>query len=102
VKRHYHLQAKLELADAVTWYAAESISNAERFKAELESLVSAILLMPERFSPSAAGTRKARFKKYPYSVIFKQYPTGITIYAVVHDKRRPGYWVDRLPHFEES
>jgi hypothetical protein len=34
-------------------------------------------------------------KRYPFFVIFREFPRKIEILAVAHAKRRPGYWAKR-------
>jgi hypothetical protein len=35
-------------------------------------------------------------KKFPYLVVFREYPDHLFIVAVAHGHRRPGYWRKRL------
>ena len=92
----YDDAAKRELADAVTWYAADSAHNAERFLAAVESLTSVIAAMPERFPRIAREARRARLKHFPYMIIYVHDEQGLWIGALAHVKRRPGYWLERL------
>lgn len=96
MKIRFDEAARLELADAASWYAADSVRNAERFLAAYESLAAAIVAMPERFPKVAREARGARFKRYPYTIIFVHDQEGIWIGAIAHVKRRPGYWLNRL------
>jgi len=42
-----------------------------------------------------AGTRRYQFSVYPYSLIYRVTEQEITIVAVAHAKRKPGYWTNR-------
>jgi hypothetical protein len=42
-----------------------------------------------------AGTRRYNFTVYPYSLIYRVSEKEITIVAVAHAKRKPGYWKTR-------
>ena len=42
-----------------------------------------------------AGTRRYLFSVYPYSLIYRVTDQEITIVAVAHAKRKPGYWMNR-------
>jgi len=35
-------------------------------------------------------------RRFPYSIIYLHEPGSIEIIAVVHQRRDPGYWQDRL------
>ncbi len=86
----------MELSDAADWYAKDSIRNGQRFLSAFRSLVTDIMHMPERFPPARGGTRKARMKRYPYSIIFAVEPEQVVILVVAHARRRPDYWHDRV------
>jgi len=89
-------RAQIELSDAVGWYEKDSKWNAQRFVEAFRSLITEIIKMPGRFPPAFQGARQAKMKCYPYYVIYAVSPDTITILAVAHIKRRPGYWHDRL------
>lgn len=40
--------------------------------------------------------RKCRVVRFPYSLIFRELNDTIQIIAVMHMKRRPGYWRERV------
>lgn len=42
------------------------------------------------------GVRRAHVPAYPYSLAYVIHPEGIVIIAVVHQRRRPGYWLSRI------
>jgi|SRR5579872_2457094 len=49
-----------------------------------------------QFSAYEFGTRRIVLRRFPYLVVFRETTSGIEIIAVVHGRRRPGYWRDRL------
>jgi plasmid stabilization system protein ParE len=91
----FHPDAVAEADAAVAWYAIRSPRAAERFLAELECCVQAIVDSPERWPVFKYGARKITFRRFPYLVIYRVVPEQIQILAVAHGKRRPGYWRDR-------
>ncbi|MCP4594404.1 MAG: hypothetical protein GY842_27045 [bacterium] len=40
--------------------------------------------------------RRASLSRFPYALVFIELDEEIRVLAVAHDKRRPGYWLDRL------
>jgi hypothetical protein len=35
-------------------------------------------------------------QRFPFSVVYLDDPESVTIVAIAHSKRKPGYWKDRL------
>jgi hypothetical protein len=35
-------------------------------------------------------------RKFPYLIVYRQAEEGIEIVALVHGRRRPGYWRERI------
>lgn len=56
-----------------------------------------VLQSPERYGTYLLGTRLCRFKRFPYGLVYQQRHDYILIVAVIHLKRKPGYWKNRLP-----
>jgi plasmid stabilization system protein ParE len=55
-----------------------------------------IALAPHRWPTYLHGTRRLVIQRFPFSVIYLDDSDLITIIAVAHSKRKPGYWKDRL------
>lgn len=34
-------------------------------------------------------------QRFPYRLIFREEPGSVVVYAVAHNKKRPGYWKKR-------
>jgi hypothetical protein len=47
-----------------------------------------------------SNCRKRRFKKFPYGIVFRVHDGEIFVLAVMHLRRKPGYWKDRLKELE--
>lgn len=88
--------AQRDFQEGLRWYRKRSDQAAERFIAAMEELIERIGAHPERFRLVADTLRKAHFKRFPYSLIFRVSLEAIKIFAVAHDKRRPGYWQRRI------
>jgi plasmid stabilization system protein ParE len=88
--------AREEFDEAFDWYAKRSRQAAIGFAAAVDATIEAILQAPDRFATTSAGCRFARTKRYPYLIIFRSSPRGVSVIAVAHSRRRPGYWRSRL------
>ena len=51
--------------------------------------------LPETWPAYKENTRRYVFRVYPYSLIYRIVGEEITVVAVAHAKRKPGYWIDR-------
>ncbi len=88
-------RAARELLEARMWYRQRSLS-AERSFFEAYARAKRIL----RSSPEAGvafleGTRRLVMSGFPYSIVYRLDGDWVTIVAVAHASRRPGYWLDR-------
>ena len=95
----YHRLAKSELIDSALFYDNRNPGLGERFLNAVEAAERMILENPLRGQPYEAGTRKLRVKKFPFSVVYKEFSDFIMVFAVAHFSRKPGYWADRLQKF---
>jgi plasmid stabilization system protein ParE len=91
-----HPQAEAEADGAFEYLWARSESAALGFDTELRTAFSALRKNPRIYPPYLLGTRRSMRHRYPSFVVFREFPRKIQIVAVVHAKRRPGYWTNRL------
>lgn len=62
------------------------------FAAEVESTISLIRQFPEAGVLVGTTQRRVVVARFPYSVVYRQYPDLVVVVAVAHQRRRPGYW----------
>lgn len=91
----FHPEADAEFEEASLFYESRMPGLGKTFAAEIESTVSLIREFPEAGSPMGTSLRRAIVARFPYSVVYRQYPDLIVVVAVVHQRRRPGYWQSR-------
>lgn len=46
--------------------------------------------------PSELNVRRIRVQRFPYAVVFLELDDHIRVLAIAHDRRRPGYWQNRV------
>jgi toxin ParE1/3/4 len=51
--------------------------------------------MPQLGSPSYPGVRTWPLKHFPYTLVYRVKGTVISVIAVAHQSREPGYWTGR-------
>ena len=91
-----HPSALAELKSAISWYLEQNETTANKFVAAIDRAIDLILESPRRWPAGELGTRKFVLQRFPYAVIYKDKESVVTIIAVAHGHRRPGYWKDRL------
>lgn len=47
--------------------------------------------------PIELGVRRVLIDRFPFAIIHSDEPDAVHIIAVAHLRRRPGYWLQRLP-----
>ena len=91
----FHPEAAQEAAAASDCYRERSRQASVGFIAELNHAIQQVTELPETWPSYEAGTRHYTFPVYPYSLIYRVSEKEITIVAVAHAKRKPGYWKTR-------
>ncbi|HTB84737.1 MAG TPA: type II toxin-antitoxin system RelE/ParE family toxin [Candidatus Sulfotelmatobacter sp.] len=92
----FHPDAEIEYTQAAEYYAAIAPDLGVRFYDEIERLITQARCQPGRFFRFSPPARRMLARKFPYSVVYLDEPDCVWILAVMHAKRRPGYWRGRL------
>jgi len=87
--------AEFELREAADFYDLESPGLGGVFLDAVESSLRALLEFPQSGSILADGQRKLVLEGFPYYIVYWTDGVVIEIYAVAHERRRPGYWHDQ-------
>lgn len=91
----FSAEARAEFDEAFHWYAERSGETALSFAAEVDVTIGNVLSDPERFPRTYAGCQQSRLHRFPYVVVYHRSADRISIVAIAHVKRRPGYWTHR-------
>jgi len=92
----FHPEARAELVAAARYYQEISPPLAQRFFREIDEVITEICARPKlrrMFDPPA---RRHFGGTFPYAIIYIEEADRIWVVAVMHFKRRPGYWHSRL------
>ncbi|HEX8911144.1 MAG TPA: type II toxin-antitoxin system RelE/ParE family toxin [Humisphaera sp.] len=89
-------EAAREVEEAFTYYESDRPGRGWRFLTALEQAYRAIEDGPERWPLVAPTVRKTQVARFPYAVLYQVRETGAHVFAVMHQRRRPGYWKDRI------
>jgi len=92
----FHPEAESEFVAAQDFYDGREFGLGEEFLDEVRRTVDRIIKHPDSWPRYTRRTRRCLCNRFPYSVIYRHTNDEITIYAVAHQKRKPGYWKKRL------
>ncbi len=87
--------AESEFTDALCWYGKRSSDVALNFDSEFDAVLAKIAESPDRYPACDERHRYVLMRRFPYQVIYRTVTDEITIIAVAHTSREPGYWADR-------
>lgn len=95
------LKAQQEIDDAAFWYEDQREGLGSRFLDVLDHTLQVAANHPAacarlRLGPASLTLRKALLHRFPHTVVFLELDQELRLLAVAHQKRRPGYWLDRL------
>ncbi len=85
-------QAESELRDAVVWYLARSALAASAFRAEVLHKIDALANDADQWPKNDDGIHARVLSRFPYTLHYDIDGTVVTVLAVAHHRRRPGYW----------
>jgi toxin ParE1/3/4 len=87
--------AEAELATAMGWYEEKRRGLGDQLMTAVEAALSAIEDSPEAWPYWRRGQpyRKYVVMRFPFIVFFIVEAAVVTVVAIAHDKRRPGYWI---------
>ncbi|MGO8987026.1 MAG: type II toxin-antitoxin system RelE/ParE family toxin [Terriglobales bacterium] len=88
--------AWLELEAAADWYLQRSPEASIRFLAAVNDALEMIVQWPQRWPKWVHGSRRFILRRFPFSIVYLDEPAVVSIVAVAHSKRKPGYWKARL------
>jgi plasmid stabilization system protein ParE len=88
-------EAEAEIGEAFHWYFERSAMAAQAFRAEvfaaIDHLATDALMWPE----DADAFRRYILRHFPYTIFYELDGTTVTVMAVAHHRRKPGYWRKR-------
>ncbi len=92
----FHPDISDEIKVAYEWYEAQAEGLGNNLLSELESSYEAIIELPETWPKFEKGFRRFLLSKFPFSVIYRSKGESIYVVAVMHNSRKPGYWLSRI------
>ena len=88
-------EAEAEAREAFLWYFDRSPMAADAFRIELLDAIDGLSETARDWPQDPDGTRHYHLKHFPYTVMYEVLGRNVIVYAVAHQRRRPGYWQQR-------
>ena len=92
----WHPEAVAEADAAANFYSERRCELGIRLLNSLDETLGRISIKPEIYRELEPGIRKTRLKTFPYALVYRIRNDKVEIIAVMHVRRRPGYWKDRV------
>ena len=89
--------AKRDFRDAFNWYRGRNEAVSARFANEVTRTLEHLERFPGTggFVPGVRDPdiRRLPVHNFPYHVVFMRIGERISVLAIAHDRRKPGYWM---------
>lgn len=82
-------EARRDALEAHRWYERQAPVLGIQFQDELKATIDRIGETPRAFPVLWRDTRRARLRRFPYSVFFREYEEALVVVAVLHGRRDP-------------
>ncbi|HEU4405310.1 MAG TPA: type II toxin-antitoxin system RelE/ParE family toxin [Polyangiaceae bacterium] len=88
-------EAEREAREAFLWYWQRDERAGLRFEAALTAALDRAAEAPEQGPVLEAGVRRLLVEGFPYGVLYAVEAERVVVLAIMHLRRRPGYWRGR-------
>jgi|SRR5579862_467880 len=92
----FHPEAREDFRDAIRRYRARSTIASVEFRTTVSGAIRNVAHAPQLWPKFLQGTRRFVLHRFPFSLIYLDDHDVVTIIAVAHSKRKPGYWKHRI------
>jgi plasmid stabilization system protein ParE len=88
-------RAENDVRSAFAWYENERVGLGTEFLEEIRAAYRRVVSGPFGYQRLEQGVRRARRRRFPYSVYFAVEADMIRVIAVLHTSRHPSAWQQR-------
>ena len=87
--------AEAETREAFLWYFERSPLAADAFRTEVFDAIDGLADSADTWPEDEDGVRRFVLRRFPYTLFYEVSQRTVTVLAVAHQRRRPGYWQAR-------
>lgn len=92
----FHPEADAEVVAAAAYYEGQQEDLGKRFLSAVEDGLARIRINPQLYPLIDGDVRRCLMRTFPFGVLFRDRAERIEIIAVMHLRRKPGYWKERV------
>jgi toxin ParE1/3/4 len=92
----FHPEADAELNAAAAYYEGQQEDLGKRFLSSVEDGLARIRINQGLYPLIDGEVRRCLTRTFPFGVLFRNRVDRIEIIAVMHLRRKPGYWKERV------
>jgi toxin ParE1/3/4 len=92
----FHPEALNEFLESARYYESQQPNLGHRFVDAVREAIHRIAAHPLLYHVVEGNVRQCQVLRFPYGIIFRVKADRIEIVAVMHLRRQPGYWKERM------
>lgn len=96
MKIRFLAPAEIEMFEASAYYEMQVKNLGANYLDIIEEAIKEISENPETWPVVDQGIRRRLVRRFPFSILYTVDDDTIIIVAVMHQKQKPNYWIDRL------
>jgi plasmid stabilization system protein ParE len=89
-------EARADLEEACRWYEAQRLGLGNEFLQQVDAAFRRIEARPTQFPKVQGDLRRVLLRRFPYSAYFLNARRRIVVIGVLHQRRAPWVWQQRL------
>jgi plasmid stabilization system protein ParE len=89
-------EAEVDVSDAAAWHEERWTGLGDEFLDELDVVLQRVIKSPLQFPKIQHTVRRALLRRFPYSVYFDVTRESVELIAVLHQRRDPRTWEQRI------
>ena len=89
-------EASIDIKEITTWYKNISSTLASRFVSQLYDGFAKIIENPNVWFNLTKTIKRYRLPGFPYLILFFKEEDNIVVFAVIHEKRNPKNWRNKI------
>jgi len=87
-------EAEADIREAFLWYRERSSLAADGFRSEACEAIDDLAESAGVWPRDQDGVHRRVLKRFPYTIHYELAESVVTVLAVAHHSRRPGFWRD--------
>lgn len=88
----FHPEARVEFLEAVAYYEGQASGLGSDYIALVERTLAYVQGYPEIGRPFGGRLRRIIVPRFPFGLLYRHESDRVFVVAVMHLRRRPGYW----------